>query len=91
LTGEKQRGEHAGQRVTGNCDRLLTRCEPIKSLWPFSSAPTAHFTRKEPHPTQKKTFYIPQIFMHISQYTFYYHFNKYKNNNTVILKENNEY
>lgn len=34
----------------------------------------------------KNTFYIPQIFMHISQYTFYYHFNKYKTTLWFFLK-----
>lgn len=67
----------------------------VSRPWPFPAlllAPTTSFTWKKKKKEKKNTFYIPQIFMHISQYTFItILINTKKKNDTVIPKENNGY
>lgn len=66
-------------------------CEPTVAFSGLAARPDNKFHMKKKK-EKKNTFYIPQIFMHISQYTFIIILiNTKKKNNTVIPKENNGY
>lgn len=92
LTGRERSGDHAG-RSHDRPPRQHGHSEPIAAFpWPRCSPPTTNFTRKgkQTNKQKKNTFYIPHIFMHISQYTFIIILINTKND-TVIPKEDNGY